>query len=271
MIFLIWVVIMFKIFFCTSIVFFSLTSLVNATVVEFQTSQGPIQVNLFDQTTPNTVDNFLQYIDEQHYTNSVIHRVAPGFVVQGGGFTFEGNWPLTRLAANPSVINEPVYSNVKGTIAMAKLGDNPNSATDQWFFNLKDNNTGAADKGNLDLQNGGFTVFGQVIGDGMAIVGKIAGLTLCQDIPMTDYSSQNCSDLTTPGIENFVLINQIDIVDPSEVTDADLNPVKNTLITPTIDPTPTPDNVSSSGGGSFAWFTLLCLLSLSMRKLVIRS
>ena len=256
---------MFKKLLCTSVLFVSLTSLVNATTVVFNTSEGEIEVNLFDQTTPKTVANFLQYIDEQHYTNSVIHRVSPGFIVQGGGFTFEGNWPLTRIETNPSVINEPTYSNVKGTIAMAKLGNAPNSATDQWFFNLSDNNTGSANQGNLDLQNGGFTVFGQIIGDGMTILEKIADLDLCQDIPMIEYSSQNCSAQTTPGIENFVVINQIDILDPSEVTDADLDPVKNTLIT-----TPAPDSGSSSGG-SFTWLTVLFLLPFSMKKLIIKT
>ena len=255
---------MFKKFLCTSILYVSFASLVNATTVVFNTSEGEIIVNLFDQTTPKTVANFLQYIDEQHYTNSVIHRVSPGFIVQGGGFTFEGNWPLTRIETNPSVINEPIYSNVKGTIAMAKLGNAPNSATDQWFFNLTDNAS------NLDLQNGGFTVFGQIIGDGMAVVEKIANLELCQDIPMIEYSSQKCSVQTTPGIDNFVVINQIDILDSSEVTDADLNPVKNTLITTPIDPTPAPDSGTSSGG-SFTWFTVLCLMSFSMRKRVIKN
>lgn len=241
---------------CTTLLFVSLTPLVEATIVEFQTSQGNFQVNLFDQTTPKTVENFLQYIDEQHYTNSVVHRVSPDFVVQGGGFTFEGLWPLARIATNAAVINEPVYSNVKGTIAMAKVGGNPNSATDQWFFNLANNAS------NLDVQNGGFTVFGQVMGDGMTVVETIAGLSLCQEIPMIDYSSQNCSDQTTPGIENFVVINQIVIIDSSTVTDADLTPVKNTLITtPAV---PTPDN--SSGGGSFAWLTIFMLFSLSVRR-----
>jgi len=249
---------MFKKIFYTSALFIGLTSLVNATIVEFQTSQGNFQVNLFDQTTPKTVDNFLQYIDEQHYTNSVVHRVSPGFVVQGGGFTFEGDWPLSRIETNPAVINEPVYSNVKGTIAMAKLGGNPNSATDQWFFNLANNAS------NLDLQNSGFTVFGQVIGDGMTTVEKIAGLELCQDIPMTEYSSQNCSEQTTPGIENFVVINQIIIIDSSEVTDADLSPVRNTLLTEEE------ETETSSGGGTFGWLSIFALMSISFRKLIFR-
>ncbi|PCH97099.1 MAG: peptidylprolyl isomerase [Gammaproteobacteria bacterium] len=248
---------------CTTLLFVSLTPLVEATIVEFQTSQGNFQVNLFDQTTPKTVENFLQYIDEQHYTNSVVHRVSPDFVVQGGGFTFEGLWPLARIATNAAVINEPIYSNVKGTIAMAKSRNSPNSATDQWFFNLANNAS------NLDVQNGGFTVFGQVMGDGMTVVEKIAGLDLCDNggligIPMTDYSSQNCTDETTPGLENFVILNQIIIIDSSEVTDANLTPVKNTLITTPTEPTP--DN--SSGGGSFAWLTIFMLFSLSVRRLV---
>jgi peptidyl-prolyl cis-trans isomerase A (cyclophilin A) len=246
---------MLKKFLYGSIFCISLTPLVNATIVEFQTSQGVIQVNLFDQTTPKTVANFLQYIDEQHYTDSVIHRVSPTFIVQGGGYSFAGDWPLTRIETNPSVINEPVYSNVKGTIAMAKLSNQPDSATDQWFFNLADNAS------NLDIQNGGFTVFGQVIGDGMSVVEKIANLALCQDVPMIDYSTQNCIDQSTPGIENFVVINQIDIVDSSEVTDANLTPVKNTL---------NKADDESSSGGSFTGLTLFLLLGISIKKLIIK-
>ncbi|MBL4763922.1 MAG: peptidylprolyl isomerase [Colwellia sp.] len=252
---------MFKISCLVSLVAISLlgfSSSSNATIVEFQTSQGPIKVNLFDQTTPKTVENFLNYIDEQHYTNSVVHRVSADFVVQGGGFSFEGDWPLTRIETNAAVVNEPVYSNVKGTIAMAKLGGNANSATDQWFFNLANN------AGNLDVQNGGFTVFGQVIGDGMTVIDKITALGLCtngnlQGIPMTDYSSQNCTDQTTPGIENFVVITQIDIIDSSEVTDADLTPAKNTLINQE-----TPKE--SSGGGTMAFLSVLLLTLFNIRK-----
>ena len=249
---------------CTTLLFASFTPVVNATIVEFQTSQGNFQVNLFDSSTPETVNNFLQYIDEQHYTNSLVHRVSSDFVVQGGGYTFEGSLPLTRLETNSAVINEPVYSNVRGTIAMAKLGDSPNSATDQWFFNLKNSNTGTANEGNLDLQNGGFTVFGQVIDDGMDIIEKISQLTLCNTgslsgIPMVIDDGQQCTDLTAPGLENFVVIEQITIVDSSQVTDADLSPAKNTLITSVEAP--------DSGGGAFIWLSILSLLSFSMRKL----
>jgi len=268
-----------------------LSSAVHATIVEFQTSLGPIQVNLFDQTTPKTVENFLTYLDEGHYTNSVIHRAIPEFIVQGGGFEFNGEWPLTALTPNASVINEPFYSNVKGTIAMAKVANNPNSATDQWFFNLEDNND-TQNVNNLDRQNSGFTVFGQVIGDGMAIIEAIAQLKLCnygdlEAIPMVvDYTDQECTDLLAPGIANFVIVDQITIIDSSPVTDSGLNPlltkypdsdgdgVKDVDDAFPSDPTKwaaeSPSS-SGSGGGSITWFSLVMLAFVSIRKRLINS
>jgi peptidyl-prolyl cis-trans isomerase A (cyclophilin A) len=243
---------------------------VNATIVEFQTSQGTFQVNLFDQTTPKTVTNFLTYLDEGHYTNSLVHRVAPSFVVQGGGYEFNGELPLAQKEASRTVINEPVYSNVKGTIAMAKVGGNPDSASDQWFFNLNDNSS------NLDLQNAGFSVFGQVIGDGMAVIEKIASATLCnagnlEGIPVVfDNTDMQCSDLTAPSIDNFIVIEHITIVDSSEVTDADLSPVKNTLITAQPEPEPPTTPSNSGGGGSFAWLSLFGLALFTMKKRLIK-
>lgn len=247
----------------------SVTFSVNATIVEFDTTQGVIQVNLFDQTTPETVANFLQYIDANHYTNSLVHRVSTGFVIQGGGYTFEGAWPLTRLTTNASVINEPIYSNVKGTIAMAKLSSSVNSATDQWFFNLANN------ANNLDVQNGGFTVFGQVIGDGMTVIEKIAQLKLCnagslEGIPMVVDEGQQCADLSAPGIENFVVINNMTIVDSSQVTAADLDPVKNTLLTQTTNTNNNSGGDSSSSGGTVIWLSIFSLLSISIRRFFIK-
>ncbi|MEI6893442.1 MAG: peptidylprolyl isomerase [Colwellia sp.] len=228
-----------------------------ATIVEFYTSQGNFQVNLFDQTTPKTVDNFLTYVESEHYSDSVIHRVATDFVVQGGGYTFEGVWPLTPLEANESVVNEPIYSNVLGTIAMAKIGSDMNSATNQWFFNLADNSE------NLDQQNGGFTVFGQVIGDGMTVVNKIAGLDLCTydsltGIPMVMGSEQICSDMLAPGVENFVVIEQVVIVDSSAVTDSDLSPQLSIY--------PDSDTDTDDSGGSTTWLTLVMLSLFAVKK-----
>jgi cyclophilin family peptidyl-prolyl cis-trans isomerase len=89
------------------------------------------------------------------YDGTVIHRSIPGFIWQGGGFGLGGD-PLQAvpIATHPAIVNEPVFSNTAGTIAMAKLPGDPNSATSEWFFNVGDKST------NLDFQNGGFTASG---------------------------------------------------------------------------------------------------------------
>ena len=130
----------------------------NATIVQFQTVLGPFEVNLYDQNTPATVANFLAYVNSGAYNNVVIHRAVNGFVAQGGGFTYQGSQTFGNVVQNAAVVNEPKYSNVRGTIAMAKLSGNSNSATNQWFINLGDNSS------NLDAQNGGFT---NIAGDGV--------------------------------------------------------------------------------------------------------
>jgi cyclophilin family peptidyl-prolyl cis-trans isomerase len=139
-----------------------------------------IYVELFDRagtstrSTPATATNFLSYVNKGSYDGSIIHRSVANFVIQGGGFTAPttpANQPggsPKAITALPPIVNEPGNSNLRGTIAMAKLGGNPDSATNQWFINLADNSD------NLDGQNGGFTVFGRVLGDGMAIVDSMA-------------------------------------------------------------------------------------------------
>jgi peptidyl-prolyl cis-trans isomerase A (cyclophilin A) len=168
---------------------------VTGTVVRFDVNTpapyDKVYVELFDQagenrlrTTPATVANFLSYVDGGHYQNTFIHRSVPGFVVQGGGFTVAGS-PVSigNVTQFAPVVNEPkpagsgAANNVRGTIAMAKLGSDPNSATNQWFFNLADNSA------NLDAQNGGFTVFGRVLGSGMAAVDEMA------KVPRFGYAS----------------------------------------------------------------------------------
>ncbi len=142
-----------------------------ATTVRMRTSLGVIDIELMDNAAPATVANFLSYVTSGAYVNSFFHRSVPGFVIQGGGYGLDSKAnAIYAIPANPPVINEfsPARSNKRGTIAMAKLGGNPNSATNQWFFNLADNSA------NLDSQNGGFTVFGQVAGNGMQVVDAIA-------------------------------------------------------------------------------------------------
>jgi len=159
----------------------------NNTVVRIETRYGNIDIELYDSLAPNTVTNFLRYVREGHYDQSVFHRHAANFVLQGGGFRYDG-----LPGATPALTAVPQYdqinnefdgnqrSNDQWTIAMAKLASpadggppngGPNSATNQWFINLVDN-TGA-----LDGQNGGFTVFGQVLaGSSRTVVTTITGL-----------------------------------------------------------------------------------------------
>ena len=140
------------------------------TVVRCDSNLGEFDLQLFDAEKPKTAANFLAYVKGGAFKNSIIHRSVPGFIVQGGGFFLDGT-SLNPVSVRPPVVNEPGISNLRGTVAMAKLGGDPNSATNQWFVNLADNSA------NLDAQNGGFTVFGEVLGNGMNVVDAIAGLT----------------------------------------------------------------------------------------------
>ncbi len=136
-------------------------------ILSINTNYGPIVVELFADDTPITVENFLNYVNDGDYINSFFHRSAKlqtgeDFIVQGGGFTtnsttFTDTDQFTDVASNGQIQNEPGIHNVRGTIAMAKLGGQPNSATNQFFINNNDN------RSILDAQNGGFTVFGQVL------------------------------------------------------------------------------------------------------------
>jgi ELWxxDGT repeat protein/VCBS repeat-containing protein len=135
-------------------------------VVSINTNLGPIVMELFEQQTPITVANFLDYINDGDYINSFFHRAAETqgreFVIQGGGFktsstTFSSTAQFTNVPTEGTIQNEPGISNVRGTVAMAKLGGDPNSATSQFFVNLGDNST-------LDsVASGQFTVFAQVL------------------------------------------------------------------------------------------------------------
>lgn len=124
-------------------------------------TQDWIDVSLLEDKlsgAPLTVANFERYIEEEKYTDIILHRLISGFVLQGGGFQWSNNQTSpSSIESFPAVQNEfsSERSNTRGTIAMAKIGNDPDSATNQWFFNLADNSA------NLDNQNGGFTVFGK--------------------------------------------------------------------------------------------------------------
>ncbi len=143
-----------------------------AEIVRFETVLGDIDVRLFEAATPASVANFLNYVNDGDYDDTFIHRAPPNFVVQGGGFNFPEGGGVGNVPTDSPVVNEPGLTNLRGTLAYAKLGDDPNSATSGWFFSTRDNSA------NLDAQNGGFTVFGRVIGDGLDVVDAIASQQL---------------------------------------------------------------------------------------------
>jgi cyclophilin family peptidyl-prolyl cis-trans isomerase len=133
---------------------------------------GNLDVNLFSSTAlQTTVNNFLSYVNGTNtsggnYTGSIFHRLAPGFVLQGGSFKFSatGTTTATKFPAIPQgspIPGAPSVSNTLGTIAMALSGQTNSTATNGFFFSLGDNSA------NLDLQNGGFTAFGQLTGTGL--------------------------------------------------------------------------------------------------------
>lgn len=140
------------------------------TVVRVNTTLGEFFIEMFDETTPGTVENFLHYVNNDLYNGTVIHRLVPGFVIQGGWLTYNQNSRIfSPITTRGNIQNEFNVSNQRGTIAMAKAGGDPHSANSQWFVNLGDNSA-------LDTNNGGFTVFGRVMGNGMQVVDAIAAL-----------------------------------------------------------------------------------------------
>ena len=133
-----------------------------------------VYVRLLDTEAPGTVANFLTYVNAGDYDQSFFHRLVPGFVLQGGGFSWDYDLQeLVSLPRRDPIENEFGRTNERGALAMAKLGGDPDSATNGFFFNLGDNND-PGDPNSLDVQNGGFTVFAYVIGDGMGTVDILA-------------------------------------------------------------------------------------------------
>ena len=136
-------------------------------MVIMKTSLGAIKLELFIDKAPVTVKNFMNYVDEKFYDNTIFHRVIKTFMIQGGGFTSSD--PMKQKSTKNSIKNESNngLKNDRGTIAMARMQD-PNSASSQFFINVVDNNS--LNPGGVDPS--GYAVFGKVI-EGMDIVDKI--------------------------------------------------------------------------------------------------
>ncbi len=145
--------------------------------VELKTNLGAITLELYADKAPKTVENFLQYVRDGHYKGTLFHRVIPGFMIQGGGFSADFVQKQTRTPIQNEANNG--IKNEVGTIAMARAPD-PHSASAQFFINLKHseflNFTAATSQG------WGYTVFGKVI-KGMDVVNKIAAVETGPGMP----------------------------------------------------------------------------------------
>lgn len=164
------------------------------TIVRFETNVGNIDVQLFDDTAPTTVENFLGYVSRGDYEGTIFHRsiFLPGnlSIIQGGGFLTDGS----PIPVQRPIVNEFGASNIRGTIAMARTSQ-VNSATSQFFFNTGDNSS------NLDNQNEGFTTFGEVI----------AGLDIADAINALETIDGDTQD---PGI-----FDDLPVIDPNNGVD----------------------------------------------------
>ncbi len=201
------------------------------TVVRFDTVMGSFDVQLFDTEMPNSVQNFLSYVNTDRYDGTVIHRntdtadpILRDFVIQGGGFTLNDPDPpdpnaiigATPVSVDPPINDEPGGgvagpSNILGTITMAKSG--PDTVTSQYFFNQGDNSF----LDNPGRPDGGFSAFGMVLGDGMVVVDAIGDLPIPTDFgfsispPFNDLPLRNFSGsaINHVRVEHTVTVNSV--------------------------------------------------------------
>ena len=158
--------------------------------VKLSTTAGDIVVELNPEKAPKTVENFLQYVNDKHYDGTIFHRVIDGFMIQGGGFTPELRQKQTRAPIPLEAKNG--LKNDKYTIAMARTSD-PNSATSQFFINVKDN----ANLNAPSPDGHGYAVFGKVV-SGTEVVDKIRAARTgnkggMQDVPLETITIQSAT------------------------------------------------------------------------------
>jgi peptidyl-prolyl cis-trans isomerase A (cyclophilin A) len=136
-------------------------------MIRFETTLGDFTIEFFEKEAPLSVANFLRYIDDGFFDGTIFHRIVPGFVIQGGGFTED----MSQKDTQPPVKNEADngLKNERGTLSMARTND-INSATSQFFVNLKDNDFLDHKRGNF-----GYAVFARVT-DGLDVIDKIAAV-----------------------------------------------------------------------------------------------
>ncbi len=172
---------------------------VSGPLVRFTTTLGTIDVELLQSAAPQTVATFLGYAETAgdntsgtpSYTNTLLQRAVPSFIVQGGGFYVDASGAINQITGRPSIASEAGISNTRGTLAMA-LSTGPDSGTGDFFFNVADNS--AALDGTAD--GGPFTVFGRV-------VGSLSTLDAIEALPQRDFSASLGGSFTNVPLVNF--------------------------------------------------------------------
>jgi len=178
---------------------FSLPLWADRPIVELETSKGNIVVELFEEQAPESVTNFLEYVEDGHYDETLFHRVIDGFMIQGGGFDTDMRQKPTRAPIRNEADNG--ISNRTGTLAMARTGE-PHSATAQFYINLADNTA-------LDQPRShgwGYAVFGKVT-EGMDVVRDIAKVSTTrragyQDVPAEPIVIKSARIVPSPATRN---------------------------------------------------------------------
>ncbi|MFX0573236.1 peptidylprolyl isomerase [Nocardia nepalensis] len=162
------------------------------TKVNLATNYGPIVLELDEAKAPGTVANFVSYVNAGHYNGTIFHRVIPGFMIQGGGFTPEMQQKGTQAPIQNEANNG--LKNNRLTVAMARTND-PHSATAQFFVNVNDNDF--LNHSAPTPQGWGYTVFGKVV-EGSEVVDKIAAVPtgssgMHQDVPLDPVVIESAS------------------------------------------------------------------------------
>ena len=198
------------------------------TIVAVQTSLGDFYIEVNEQAAPVTAENFLNYVRSGRYDNTFVHGVSGGAQIRGGCFRFGNcNDGPQSIQLDPAIPLEPTgLSNIQGSIAALHPSTDPDGATSQWLISLGNDSA-------LDTLNGGYAVFGKVLGDGLSVLQQIASanpvrLGFFEETPTVNYLETNI-DCQQFSRDNLVLLFMSVVNEDSTAATADYDPAGNRL------------------------------------------
>ena len=198
-------------------------------LVFVRTSLGDFYLELNDEAAPNTVANFLNYVRDERFDKTYIHAAVGGTFIRGGSFTFDdcNQGPQAIPTDAPIAFEETGLSNLSGTIAMRHDGEDVNSATSEWYINIGNDLE-------LDTENGGYVVFGRVIGDGLETITTISNapgvrLSSIHTVPTSNYFGDEQIDCRNFSGDNLVKVLMDELDAPTDTPTGDFNSINGTL------------------------------------------